>query len=80
LLLTGTAENDTMSKGPDKRGERRKQLEERPALGETGAPAQGGRKGGALQRKIASRDEEKRSYERPAGITRVRKSDKQAIG
>jgi hypothetical protein len=80
LLHVGKAENETMSKAPDTRGERQKQLEERPALGEAGAPAQGGRKGGALQRKIASRDEEKRSYERPAGLTRVRKSDKQVIG
>lgn len=62
---------------PRKRGERQKQLEKRPVLGEAGAPAQGARRGGNLQRKIASRDEEKRSHERPAGTTRVRKKDKQ---
>jgi hypothetical protein len=64
---------------PRKRGERQKRLEERPVLGEAGGPTQGGRRGGSLQRKIASRDEEKRSYERPSGTTRVRKKDKQAI-
>jgi len=67
-----------MGKQPRKRGERQKQLEEPLTLGEVGGPTQGGRKGGTLQRKIASRDEEKRSYERPAGLTRVRKRDKRS--
>lgn len=35
----------------------------------------GGRTGGTLQRKVASRDEKKRATERPSGVTRVRKSD-----
>jgi len=34
-----------------------------------------GREGGALGRKIGTRDEQKRSTERPAGRTRVTKSD-----
>ena len=49
-------------------------------LGPKGAVSQGGRAGGTLNRKIASRDEEKRATERPAGATRVRKSDKTEDG
>lgn len=49
-----------MAEETDKRGERQKQLEEGPALGVAGTPAQGGRKGGNLQRDIGSRDEQKR--------------------
>lgn len=45
------------------------------ALGEKGEIDQSGREGGTLQRGIASRDELKRAKERPAGATRVRKSD-----
>lgn len=44
-------------------------------LGPDGAVDQAGRSGGTLERDIASRDEQKRSVERPAGATRVRKSD-----
>ncbi len=44
---------------------------------ETRPPAQGGSEGGKLAEKIGTRDEEKRAFERPAGATRVRKSDKQ---
>lgn len=64
-----------MTTTPDTRGERQKQLEESPSLGEAGAPSHGGRQGGDLQRDIASRDEEKRGFERPGGTTRVRKKD-----
>lgn len=64
-----------MTTSPDTRGERQKQLEESPAIGEAGTPGQGGRQGGGLQRDIASRDEAKRSFERPGGKTRVRKQD-----
>ncbi|MFO7854574.1 MAG: hypothetical protein R6V44_05050 [Paracoccaceae bacterium] len=35
----------------------------------------GGRAGGRLARQIGTRDELKRAFERPAGVTRVRKSD-----
>lgn len=42
---------------------------------ETRPPAQGGVAGGKLTEKIGTRDEEKRAFERPAGATRVRKSD-----
>lgn len=59
----------------DKRGERQRSLEERPYLGENGAPTQGGRDGGRLARDIGSRDERKRTEGRPAGATRVRKED-----
>lgn len=44
-------------------------------LGEEGAPSGQGRTGGRLARDIGSRDERKRATERPAGATRVRKSD-----
>ncbi len=43
--------------------------------GEPGAASHGGRAGGRLSRQIGSRDEQKRAVERPAGVTRVRKSD-----
>jgi len=43
--------------------------------GEAGAPSGQGRTGGRLARDIGTRDEEKRATERPAGTTRVRKSD-----
>lgn len=45
-------------------------------LGEKGPVGQQGRAGGTLQRDIATRDERKRATERPAGKTRVTKSDK----
>ncbi len=45
---------------------------------ETRRPTQGGSGGGKLSEKVGTpRDEEKRAFERPAGATRVRKSDKQ---
>ncbi len=44
---------------------------------ETRPPTQGGSGGGKLSEKVGTRDEEKRAFERPAGATRVRKSDKQ---
>ena len=43
--------------------------------GAQGAVAQGGRTGGRLARDIGTRDEKKRAMERPAGATRVTKSD-----
>ncbi|MCF3596068.1 hypothetical protein LZG00_18965 [Rhodobacteraceae bacterium LMO-12] len=44
-------------------------------LGDQTAISQQGRSGGDLARKVATRDEEKRSNERPAGVTRVTKQD-----
>lgn len=58
----------------DSRGERQKQLEDRPGLGESGS-VPGGRAGGNLARKVGTRDERKRAFERPAPASRVRKSD-----
>lgn len=69
-----------MTDANDTRGERQRQLEESPTLGEAETPSQGGRAGGTLQRKIASRDEEKRAFERPNGATRVRKKDEKDSG
>ena len=49
--------------------------DDKDAFGVEGAVSQSGRDGGRLARKIGTRDELKRAFERPAGITRVRKSD-----
>lgn len=44
-------------------------------IDDTAAGGQPGRAGGELPRKVGTRDELKRAFERPAGVTRVRKSD-----
>lgn len=44
-------------------------------LGAEGTISQQGRAGGTLERKIGTRDEKKRAYERPAGVTRVTGKD-----
>lgn len=44
-------------------------------FGPEGAVDQAGRSGGRLPRDIATKDELKRATERPAGATRVTKSD-----
>lgn len=49
-------------------------------LGASGQVSQQGRSGGQLPRDVATRDELKRAEERPAGATRVRKSDEKAPG
>lgn len=64
-------------KREEDRGYRQRELEDRPYLGEEGSVSQGGREGGELNRDIGSRDEKKRSEERPAGVTRVRKKDQE---
>lgn len=46
-------------------------------LGDQREVQQQGRAGGNLQRKVGTRDELKRSEERPGGATRVRKSDEE---
>lgn len=51
--------------------------QEAQVLGEEGAVGGGGRAGGRLARDIGSKDELKRAEERPAGVTRVRKSDEE---
>ncbi len=45
------------------------------ALGAKGTISQTGRSGGRLPRDIGTQDELKRANERPAGKTRVKKSD-----
>ena len=45
------------------------------AFGAKGTISQGGRDGGRLARDIGTQDELKRATERPAGKTRVTKSD-----
>ncbi len=57
---------------------RQEALETPESLGqEDGTPEKGGRSGGELARKVGTRDEKKRAFERPGGATRVRKSDEQ---
>lgn len=43
-------------------------------LGAEGEVDQAGRSGGRLPRQVGSKDELKRAYERPAGVTRVTRS------
>lgn len=50
----------------------RRETEE--VLGDKTAIAQQGRAGGRIARQIGTKDELKRAYERPAGVTRVTKS------
>ncbi len=47
-------------------------------FGEAASISQGGRAGGRPAREVASRDELKRTYERPAGATRPRGDDDRA--
>ena len=60
----------------DKRGERQKDLENPETLGEEGS-IPGGTSGGRPAREVGSEDEMKRAFERPAGVTRLRKSEKE---
>jgi hypothetical protein len=46
-------------------------------FGEADRIGQKGRAGGRLAREIGTEDEKKRAYERPAGATRVTKSDEE---
>ncbi len=50
------------------------------AFGAKGAVSQSGRDGGRLARDIGTQDELKRATERPAGATRVSKSDETEKG
>ena len=49
-------------------------------LGAKGTISQGGREGGRLARDIGTKDELKRSAERPVGKTRVTKADEKEGG
>lgn len=49
-------------------------------FGSANPPSQGGREGGRLARDIGTQDELKRATERPAGATRVTKSDEKEKG
>lgn len=51
--------------------------ETKEILGAEGTISQGGRTGGRLAREVATEDEKKRAMERPAGATRVTKSNEQ---
>lgn len=54
---------------------RQETLETKDYLGEPGTPSGAGAAEGELARKKGSKDEMKRAQNRPAGATRVRKSD-----
>lgn len=58
----------------EKVGLREKHLREKEHLAEEGA-VNGGRAGGDMARKIGTRDEKKRAFERPGSTTRVTKKD-----
>ncbi len=49
-------------------------------FGAEGEVSQQGRSGGRLPRDIGSEDEKKRATERPAGATRVHRSDEKPAG
>ena len=49
-------------------------------LGAEGNVSHGGREGGRLARRVGSKDELKRAYERPAGATRATKSIEEETG
>jgi hypothetical protein len=53
---------------------------QKEAFGAEGSISQGGREGGRLARDIGTKDELKRAIERPAGATRVTKSDEKEKG
>lgn len=63
-----------------RKGFRQEVLEDDPVLGEPGSISQGGRKGPEIARKVGTRDEEKRAFERPASATRVRQGDERENG
>lgn len=72
-LQTSEKENDMADR--KKSTDMRRETEE--VLGKQGSVSQGGRAGGRLARDIGSKDERKRAEERPAGATRVTKSDEE---
>lgn len=49
-------------------------------IGEAADIDQAGRQGGDIERHVATRDEEKRATERPAGVTRVTGEDSRETG
>ncbi|RLQ86922.1 hypothetical protein [Notoacmeibacter ruber] len=59
----------------EKKGERQTRLETSESFGVPNNVDQQGTSGGQPAKKIAKEDEEKRSFEKPAGATRVTKSD-----
>ncbi|QIK40493.1 hypothetical protein [Pontivivens nitratireducens] len=67
----------TPPEAPESKGERERRRELETEMGAEGTISQGGREGGRLARKIGTKDELKRAQERPAGVTRVTKSDEQ---
>ena len=73
LIVTGRT-TSTHSTRADK-GFRQEVLESDPALGEKGHVSQGGRKGPEIARKVGTRDEKKRAFERPAPTSRVQQQD-----
>ncbi|PVA11357.1 hypothetical protein DC366_04125 [Pelagivirga sediminicola] len=49
-------------------------------IGEAADISQKGREGGDIERRVATRDEEKRAKEKPAGVTRVTGQDSRETG
>lgn len=67
----------TPPNAPESKGERERRQDIETEFTEKGSVSQGGRDGGRLARHIGTKDELKRANERPAGVTRVTKSDEQ---
>lgn len=59
----------------ERKGHRQQRLEQDPAFGEAAGISGGGAKGGNTARDVASRDQQKRAFERPARPSRVREQD-----
>jgi hypothetical protein len=49
-------------------------------IGEAADISQKGREGGDIERRVGTRDEQKRATEKPAGITRVTGQDRRETG
>ena len=59
----------------ERKGERQTRLETAESFGVATDIDQQGTAGGQPSKKVGKRDEEKQSFEKPAGATRVTKSD-----
>jgi hypothetical protein len=72
----GKQDTETKEETPD----RQERAKTRDYLGPEGAVSGQGRAGGDLARDVATRDELKRSQDRPGSATRVQGGDKRAHG
>lgn len=76
LWQTKRKEDDMAERHRSKDGSR----DTEQIIGEAAEISQQGRDGGDLERRVGTRDEQKRATERPAGSTRVTGADRRATG